>query len=201
MDTTPDPKPDWPLIWARKFRKALYTSGKTGNGYTPVIQAFIREINYPPKYVKPDTIRAFIRKAPYEQQDRYREALSIFYNHTVPHDELKAVVEDFRTFEYTGNRKEVLLRKLNGTPTKTQKQHPVRKPSEEHLDAGIKTGQLIAIGNQEVPQNLAEPVHSCFTHIPTVATMSEKGFSYSLVSKTRLSRMSGKCKNYNRNSA
>lgn len=72
-----DNEPDWPDIWSRKFRKSLYASGKTGNGYTPVIKAFIREINYHPKYVKPDTLRAFIRNAPSEQHACYREALSI----------------------------------------------------------------------------------------------------------------------------
>ena len=75
---------DWPLIWARKFRKDLYTCRKTGRGYTPVIKEFIGILHQHPKNVFPEDIIGFIKNAPLAEQERYRNALSLFYSSTVP---------------------------------------------------------------------------------------------------------------------
>jgi site-specific recombinase XerD len=75
---------DWPLIWARKFRKDLYACGKTGRGYTPVIKEFIGTFNRHPQNVPSEKIVGFIEGAPSAEQERYREALSLFYSSTVP---------------------------------------------------------------------------------------------------------------------
>ncbi|MBN1294036.1 MAG: tyrosine-type recombinase/integrase [Candidatus Latescibacteria bacterium] len=75
---------DWPLIWARKFRKNLYANGKTGRGYTPVIKEFIGTLHRHPKNVFSEDIIGFIKNAPLAEQDRYRNALALFYSSTVP---------------------------------------------------------------------------------------------------------------------
>lgn len=75
---------DWPLIWARKFRKDLYASGKTGMGYTPVIKEFIGTFTRHPQNVPSEKIVGFIEGAPSAEQERYREALALFYSSTVP---------------------------------------------------------------------------------------------------------------------
>ena len=75
---------DWPLLWARKFRKDLYACGKTGMGYTPVIKEYIGTLNRHPKNACPEAIIAFIENAPPTEQERYRQALTLFYSSTVP---------------------------------------------------------------------------------------------------------------------
>lgn len=88
---------DWPLIWARKFRKDLYANGMTGKGYTPVIKEFIGTLNYHPKYVSPEKITLFIETAPLSERNLYKEAISFFYSSTVPVSSLCNAAATFAT--------------------------------------------------------------------------------------------------------
>jgi site-specific recombinase XerD len=139
-DKKTDQQPDWPYIWSKKYRKTLYTLGKTGNGYTPVIKEFLSGINFHPKYVQPEALKAFIQQAPSEKRDCYREALSIFYTTTVPENRLKITAENFSLLKkasgnskvqnLTGNRKVDLIRINLSTQATQAPVHPVKQPEE-----------------------------------------------------------------------
>jgi integrase/recombinase XerD len=84
---------DWPLIWARKFRRDLSANGKTGRGYTPVIKEFIGILHRPPKSAHPQEIIRFINDVPPAERERYREALTIFFSTTVPVESLADIIK------------------------------------------------------------------------------------------------------------
>jgi len=85
---------DWPLIWARKFRKDLYAQNKTGYGYTGVILKFVGSIYGTPKYVSVEEVISFIESVAPPERKRYREALSLFYRVTIPLPQLAEAAEN-----------------------------------------------------------------------------------------------------------
>lgn len=153
-DFTPDyyyRKPeatDWPYIWARKYRKDLQALQKTGHGYTPIIRKFIAVHPGPPKYTLPDTVISFINNAPDRELILFRDALEIFFTHTVPN---RAITNALRSIDPTEpNRQSAdnrtatnLTRNKSDTGDRINKVDPgsgseCRKPFHQAAEAGTK---------------------------------------------------------------
>lgn len=82
---------DWPLIWARKFRQALYRQKLVGNGYTPVIKALVSSHFGHPGTVSQQKLGAFIDSYDTDKRGTVIEALYLFYRETV----LNSALADF----------------------------------------------------------------------------------------------------------
>ena len=85
---------DWTLVWARKFRRNLYALKKTGQGYTPVIKEFIESLNGSPKNINPQVLVNHIKQLPASQRKHACKAFSIFYEYTVPREDLRKTAEN-----------------------------------------------------------------------------------------------------------
>ena len=91
---------DWQLVWARKFRKSLYTLKKTGQGYTPVIREMLRLFPGYPGKIKPEQLSKFISSKKDGDRQRYTEALTLFFTETIPSEKNIAIITSLKKHEY-----------------------------------------------------------------------------------------------------
>ena len=87
---------EWELIWARKFRSSLYKLKKTGQGYTPIIKEMVRSFPGYPGNIKPEQLTEFIGAKNARDIQRYTEALTIFFNETIPSQKHLAAIQSLQ---------------------------------------------------------------------------------------------------------
>ncbi|MBD3421253.1 MAG: tyrosine-type recombinase/integrase [Chitinivibrionales bacterium] len=84
---------DWGDVWARKYRRALYNRRLTGRGYTPIIKEFIVTHRGHPKNMPPEKVRDFIESRDRKVRGSVIDALTIFYEETVPCERIVKIIK------------------------------------------------------------------------------------------------------------
>ena len=99
---------DWPLIWARKFRRDLYANGKTGRSYTPVIREYIGSLRRPPISARTEEVALLLKIV---KNLKHKCILYITYSGGLR----KSEVVNLKVSDIDFDRKQIRVRQGKGT--------------------------------------------------------------------------------------